>query len=53
MCVFTSHAKNGLCAYSLHAKSGLPTKRGQTQGPLLVLASVLDLSSLKTNDSTQ
>ncbi len=50
--VLTQCAKSGHCACSTHAKCGLSTKSGHTAGPLLVLASDLDSSSLKTQELT-
>ncbi len=46
----TQCAKSGHCACSTHAKSGPLTKSGHTRGLLLVLASVSNSSSLKTQE---
>ncbi len=48
----TQCAKSGHCACSTHAKCGLLTKSEHTRGPLLVLTSDLDSSSLKTQELT-
>ncbi len=48
----TQCATSGHCACSTHAKCGPLTTRGHTRVPLLVLASDLDSSSLKTQDLT-
>ncbi len=48
VCVLTQCANSWHCAYSTHAKCGLSTKSEHNRGPLLVLASDLDSSSLKT-----
>ncbi len=45
--MFTRYAKCGCCACSVHAKSG------HIQSTLLILASILDSSSLKTQELTQ
>ncbi len=45
-------AKSGHCACSTQTRCGPSTKSGHTRGPLLVLASDLDSSSLKTEELT-
>ncbi len=52
VCVLTRCVKNRHCSCSTHAKCGPSTKSGHPRGPLLVLASGLDLSYLKTQELT-
>ncbi len=48
--VLTQCANSGHCACSTHAKCVLSTNSKHTRGPLLVLASDSDSSSLKTQE---
>ncbi len=50
VCVLTRQNKSGCCAFSVHVKSILPTESGHTRCQLLVLISVLNSSSLKTQE---
>ncbi len=52
MCMLTQCANGELCAWTLHAKSGLPTQSKRIRCLLLVSASDLDSSSLKTQELT-